>query len=327
MPAVEKAGPLRALRFFRLAFFLIVVLAGLRFSTTPAGAADESTNDFTLATARLLAEKGNAKAQFFMAKFYAKGDGVPQDFTKAVEFYRRSAAQGYSKAQNNLGALYARGLGVTQDFSEALKWFGKAAEQGDPAGEFSFGLYHELGLGVATNKAEALKWYQKAAEQNQPDAELALGNLYLLGDKDLGIKVDLKKSLPWLEKAAAQGSVAACNSLGFLYECGGSGVDKDEHAALKWYRQAAEGNDGRGQMNLGRFYLEGRSVDKDLVEAYKWFFLASRNGAGVAQHFLLGMRGELPMDDFVKHPLTEEQIKEALQRARDAEKTLRKASK
>jgi TPR repeat protein len=326
VPAVKEAGCLRPLRFFRLAFFLGAVLAGLLLHTAPVYATNESTNEFNLETAQPLAEQGDAKAQFFMAKLYAKGDGVPKDFFKAVEYYRRSALQGYAKAQNNLAAFYARGWGVTQDFSEALKWFGKAAEQGDPAAEYSLGLYNELGLGVATNKAEALNWYQKAAGQNQPDAELALGNLYLLGDRDLALRVDLKKSVPWLEKAAAQGNASACNSLGFIYESGGTGVEKNTNAAVKWYRQAAEGNDGKGQMNLGRLYLEGQTVPQDLIEAYKWFFLASRNGDGVSRHFMQGLRGEIPMDDFVRHPLTGEQIKEAVQRALDVERAFKKPS-
>jgi hypothetical protein len=311
----------------RLVVFFYAIFVGMVFQTAGGYAAGESTNELTLETARSLAEKGDAKAQFFMGKLYAKGDGVPKDFGKAVEYYRRSAVQGYARAQNNLGAFYARGWGVTQDFAEALKWFRKAAEQGDPAAEFSFGMYNELGLGTASNQVEAVKWYQRAAEQNQPEAQLALGNLYLFGDPANGVRVDLNKSVSWLEKAAAQGAAAACNALGFIYENGGDGFESNTNEALKWYRRAAEGNDGKGQMNLGRLYLEGKIVPKDSVEAYKWFYLGSRHGDGLSRHFMAGLQGKIPFGEFPKDPLTDEQIKQAIERANEAEKNLKQPLK
>jgi len=328
-PELRLMGRVRLRRPVRCFGFILIIFTALAgfILATPVGAADASTNELTLETARPLAEKGDAKAQFYMGKFYTKGNGVPKDYAKAVEYFRLSAAQGYAKAQNNLGAFYARGWGVTPDFTEAAKWFRRAAEQGDPFSQYSLGMYYALGLGVATNLTEAVKWYEKAGEQQQPDAQLALGNLYLLGDKDQGIMVDIKKARKWLEKAAAQGCASACNSLGFIYESGGDGVDKDQKQAAKWYRQAAENNDSKGQMNLGRMYLHGIGVKKDLIEAYKWFYLASRNGAGVARHYMRESQGDI-LGDFGEQPLTSDQINEAIQRAKEAEKTvIKKPSK
>ena len=37
---------------------------------------------------------------------------------------------GNSSAQNSLGACYYNGEGVEQNYTEAVKWFRKAAEQG-----------------------------------------------------------------------------------------------------------------------------------------------------------------------------------------------------
>jgi len=61
---------------------------------------------------------------------YEGGQGVPQDYTQAAFWYRKSAEQGYSKAQSNLGSMYHRGQGVPQDDTQASSWFRKAAEQG-----------------------------------------------------------------------------------------------------------------------------------------------------------------------------------------------------
>ena len=62
---------------------------------------------------------------------YAKGQGVPEDYREAVNWYRQAAGQGLSEAQRNLGFMYANGQGVPEDDRTAAKWFARAAEQGD----------------------------------------------------------------------------------------------------------------------------------------------------------------------------------------------------
>lgn len=52
------------------------------------------------------------------------------DFVSAVRSWRHVAEQGNAKAQYNMGVAYARGIGVPKDWSEAQKWWRWAAEQG-----------------------------------------------------------------------------------------------------------------------------------------------------------------------------------------------------
>jgi TPR repeat protein len=61
---------------------------------------------------------------------YLQGQGVPQDFAKALALFRKAANQGLANAQSNLGVMYAVGYGVAQDYKEAIDWFRKAANQG-----------------------------------------------------------------------------------------------------------------------------------------------------------------------------------------------------
>lgn len=273
-----------------------------------------ATRKFTVDSALVGAGKGDPEAQYFMGRCYAKGGGVPQDDTKAAEYLRQSAAQGYAKAQNDLGTCHAQGLGVPRDYVEAVTWFRLAAEQGDPLAEYSLGMSYALGRGVPTNMVEAVKWYELAAGQHQIDAILALGDLHLGGR---GIRPDYRAACRWYKKAAARNSVQAINALGFIYEQGGFGVAQDAPQAVKYYRQAAAAGDAKGQMNLGRMYLDGIGVQTDCVEAYKWFYLASRNGAGMARHYLDELGGKAAFGDFAGTPLTEEQINEAMRRAEE----------
>ena len=62
---------------------------------------------------------------------YAKGQGVPQDYTTARQWYEQAAAQGNASAQHMLGSLYADGKGVPQDYVQAHKWYNLAGANVD----------------------------------------------------------------------------------------------------------------------------------------------------------------------------------------------------
>jgi TPR repeat protein len=59
------------------------------------------------------------------------GNGTPQDYVEAANWFRIAAEQDYAVAQNNLALMYENGQGVSQDYAEAIKWYRKAAENGD----------------------------------------------------------------------------------------------------------------------------------------------------------------------------------------------------
>jgi len=76
------------------------------------------------------AGQGDAEAQYDLGRRYAKGDGVPNDDTKAAVWYRKAAVQGHTNAQFYLGLRYVGGHGVTKDVTKAVEWYRKAAAQG-----------------------------------------------------------------------------------------------------------------------------------------------------------------------------------------------------
>ena len=45
--------------------------------------------------------------------------------------------------------------------------------------------------------------------------------------------------------------------------------------AVRWYRQAADGDDLRAQYQLGQAYFDGSGVARDYVSAYLWFTIAA----------------------------------------------------
>jgi len=77
------------------------------------------------------ANQGYAQAQCVLGNMHDNGQGVAQDFKKAVQWYRKAADRGHAIAQINLGNMYNDGKGVAQDHKEAVWWCQKAADQGD----------------------------------------------------------------------------------------------------------------------------------------------------------------------------------------------------
>ena len=78
-----------------------------------------------------LAERGDSTAQINLGVMYEDGKGVPQDYKKAVKWYKLAAEQGDSRAQVNLGLMYAKGFGVMLDNVSAYVWLNIAASTGD----------------------------------------------------------------------------------------------------------------------------------------------------------------------------------------------------
>jgi hypothetical protein len=88
------------------------------------GTAAYSRGDYVRASSIFipLAERGDAAAQAFLGFLFETGRGVPQNYSEAAMWYRRSAEQGNGAAQYSLGLLYDKGYGVPRDQVEAYRW-------------------------------------------------------------------------------------------------------------------------------------------------------------------------------------------------------------
>jgi len=62
---------------------------------------------------------------------YRDGKGVPQDYEKAVMWFRKAAEQGDALGQASLGCMYHLGKGIPQDYAKAYAFYNLAAAQGN----------------------------------------------------------------------------------------------------------------------------------------------------------------------------------------------------
>lgn len=143
------------------------VTAPTPVEAAPAAVIDQATLEkLPLPELRAAAEKGDAAAQTQLGLRYRKGQGVPADNDKAVEWYRKAAEQQHADAQAYLGFMYMTGRGVKKDDAEALKWSKLSAEQGNSTGQYNLGMLYLSGRGVAADRVEAYRWLKKAAAKD-----------------------------------------------------------------------------------------------------------------------------------------------------------------
>jgi TPR repeat protein len=195
-------------------FFMLGVADAQQSNALP-----DVTPSAMIAELQSKAAKGDAKSQTKLGTCYVKGDGVTNDFSEAVKWYRMAAEQNYAKAEFNLGVCYDEGNGVSKDKTEAVKWYRKAAEQNEVHAQFNLGDCYNNGEGVAADKVQAVKWYRKAAEQGDSKAQFNLGLCYEDGE---GVPKDLAEAVKWYREAAEQGDADAkaalvANQKGFKY--------------------------------------------------------------------------------------------------------------
>ena len=63
-------------------------------------------------------------------------------------FYQLAANQGHAYAKYNLGTMYYGGEGVRQDYQKALELYQLAANQGDVDAQYNLGYMYDNGKGT-----------------------------------------------------------------------------------------------------------------------------------------------------------------------------------
>jgi len=233
---------------------------------------------------------------------YGQGQGVPQDYTEAVVWWRKAAEQGNALAQAHLGVAYDFGHGVQQDHTQAALWFRKAAEQGNSHAQFQLGLSYELGHGVPQDYAEAYFWLDLAAAGEvvadmQKDFDKTRDNAAsYLAPADLSRLQERARKWSEDHSAHTQGAPASVTPISATVELSApssraqtsesseSTLSAQRTARLK--EQAASG-DPEAQYELGEAYHVGKGVQQDDAQAAQWDLKSAEQG-NVSAEFRLG---------------------------------------
>lgn len=140
-------------------------------------ALSEGDDKAALALLRPLADAGEPRALFYLARFTELGRGVVRDPIIAVGLYRRAGEAGVVEAWHNLGTMLRDGQGLQVDWEESARCFRRAADKGHREAQLSLGALYANGHGVPKDPIEALAWLWLAATAG---SQLAVDNAALV---------------------------------------------------------------------------------------------------------------------------------------------------
>jgi TPR repeat protein len=153
-------------------------------------------------------DRGSVSAQMLLGKSYKAGDP-----SRAFTYFYLAASNGRnSEAMYELGQMYANNRGVDGgNYTKAVEWFRKSADMFYPPAIYALGECYYFGKGFGRPNYElAFNWLQLAANQGYVYGQVLLGDLYREGK--LGNPNYVEAARLWTA-ASAQGSEDARTKL------------------------------------------------------------------------------------------------------------------
>ena len=191
-----------------IALLLLLAASPVHAADFSAGAEAYARGDYEGAFLewRALARRGDARAQYRLARMYAGGVGVAEDDDEALYWFREAAEQGSVEAQSELALMYSLGRGVRRNHTRAAYWYARLADAGHATAQYLLAGMYEDGTGVERDASRAFLWYRRAAEQGYVGAQVKLAEMYSQGR---GVAKNLARAWVWFDRAAAKGHEGA----------------------------------------------------------------------------------------------------------------------
>lgn len=171
------------------------------------------------------------------------------------------------------------------DKAGALRALEYAAAEGEPLARWKLGRMYAEGDGVAADEARAFAYFSRIADENADEspnsanagvvasAFVALGQ-YTLDGIPGAVQPDPERARDLFHYAASYfGDAGAQHALGRLY-LDGTGVERDERQAARWFHLAAEKGHTASQALLGQMLLQGRGVPRAQAHGLMWLTMA-----------------------------------------------------
>ena len=253
------------------------------------------------------ADFGSEEAMYLTGRAILESVGMQADYSAARIYILRAARKGYVPAMMTMGMFADEGKGIPRSYKDAKQWYLKAinAEPDNRVKLYEFpertlsgskmikdaGIEarYRLGMLMARNEQNAQSYISSvehialAASLGHEDAQTEMSKIYVHGG-------DLKSYFesPFSRKDALfeDGEAtpdkttlgAAMNKLGDALYDGKSMVKKNETAAARCYKIAAELGNTEACYNYGWCLRHGVGVYENDAEAIKWLKLAADRG-------------------------------------------------
>jgi len=219
---------------------------------------------------KMAANQDNIYSEYSIGYMYHFGKGVPVDLDEALVWYTRSADGDHIPAFNNLGLIYKE----KKNFEKAKKWYLKTAKKNNAYGAYNLGNLFGNDKYAKKNIDSSNYWYRKAAVLSHSGAQVQLGYNFYIGR---GLEKNMDSTFYYYKKATLKGYKIAQYYLGTMYEKG-EGCVQDYTKAKEWYEKAAAQGYSSAEHAIGTLYYYGRGVEKNYYTAVKWFKKGAEKG-------------------------------------------------
>ena len=256
-----------------LSLFLLVSVPAWAGFTEAINYFDNQQYAQSFAEFKPLADKGDERAQYYVAYMYLNGLGVIQNTQNGVDYLNRSKDQEYEKALSLLGYLHSIGKFVELDKKKALDFYLKAAELEDNDALLNLGVMYYTADGVKQDTDKAIEYFQRVDLVSNPVVGRYLADIYQY-QSDVKLR---KKAKELYMLAASNGDLGAFHSLASIFHQG-KDEPQDFEKAIQYYTYAASQGYAMSQYALGILYANGSGIEKNIETAYAWITLAANQG-------------------------------------------------
>ena len=251
---------------------------------------------------KLAADCGSAEATYDLGRIMLSGVGASFITTDARTCVLRAARSEYPAAMLAMGIFADEGRGVAKNAQDAERWYTKAVgarsvslpalsefperfhERAERASASKIEAQYRLGI-LQTKKDPSSRSYISAfeniayaASMGHAEAQREIAGIYMNGGdlKSYYENSNVAKS----EEPPIKGVLgSAMNKLGDAYFDGKALVKKNEAAAARCYKIAAESGDVDGAYSYGWCLRHGVGLSENDAESVKWLKLAADRGS------------------------------------------------
>lgn len=222
--------------------------------------------------------------QYRIGKQYEHGQGIPQDYQKAAEYYERST---FSSSKYALGNLFYYGNGVEQDFVRAFSLY-SSVKSGNAYAALKCARMYKNGIGCEKSEEQAQANGKLAfslfecMEKKQPDdhVEYYLGSMLYKGE---GCKKNIDEAIEFLSMAAMKKNENATILLCKIY-IEQNNTEKLPEALATLESLSTTGNKCEAQYMLGKFYTDLESNYCDMEKGILFLEKAVAQGNKFAKY-------------------------------------------
>ena len=233
------------------------------------------------------AKEGDSNAARHLGEILGSGRyGVTKDEAKGEEFLKMAVKLGDGEANWSLYLLYQQ----EGNYEAAIRAAKEGGEAGDPLSMQALYEAYKAGSHVTADAGSAVYWLKKLASQRHSLVLAAKGSkdladLVARGDYG-GLEKDDARAILLYKTSAGFGNMDSKRLLAMTYQIGALGVMPDPKAAVWLWQDLAANGDAKGEMFLGRLYLEGVLVERDDEKGRKLIEEAASKGLAEAQMYL-----------------------------------------